>query len=412
MEHTKIPPMNFDNANLAWKYKQREQNMKLLLEGPLADKTDKQKVAYFFFINIAQQSRYIFNTWELTDAEKTIGNLFEKFKLYCTPKKRLTTQRFRFNSRQQAESETIDQFVTALKLLAEGCEFGDLQPSVIRDRVICGTKECSIKERLLQEDDPMLEEALKIARSLEASKLDLSSMGTAVRVHAVWAPRKEKSQLKTNSRQPPHILKQHQHQKHSQAQTPRSYPQKYCPSCGNLPHHQSQCPARGQMSNYCKKPNHFKKMCRKLKFNQKKIHNIDLTTDSDNQYEEGATCSFEMIQLNSVRTTDDEAYVILNVNLPNFPDKKTTLKAKIDTGSQENALPMRLYEKMFPDGLDRLTKSRTKITAYGGSQVKNYGTCKIQCSYKNLTDMATFYVTDDTGTAIIGLPSLQAMKTV
>ncbi|GFR78207.1 hypothetical protein ElyMa_003989200 [Elysia marginata] len=54
------------------------------------------------------------------------------------------------------------------------------------------------------------------------------------------APRKEKSQLKTNSRQLPHILKQHQHQKHSQVQTRRSYPQKYCPNCGNLPHHQSQ----------------------------------------------------------------------------------------------------------------------------------------------------------------------------
>ncbi|GFS26773.1 transposon Ty3-I Gag-Pol polyprotein [Elysia marginata] len=297
------------------------------------------------------------------------------------------TLRFRLNSRQQAESETLDQFVTALKLLAEGCEFGGLQPSLIRDRVICGTKECSIKERLLQEDDPMLEKALKIARSLEASKLDLSSMKTAVRVHAVRAPRKEKSQIKTNSRQPPHILKQHQHQKHNQAQTSRSYPQKDCPNCGNLPHHQSQCPARGQMCNYCKKPNHFKKTCRKLKFNQKKTHNIDPTSDSDDQYEEGATCSFETIQLNFVRTTDDEAYVILNVNLLNFPDKKTTLKAKIDTGSQGNALPMRLYEKMFPDGLDRLTKSRTKITAYGGSQVKNYDTCKIQyakCGYWNV----------------------------
>ncbi|GFS25653.1 hypothetical protein ElyMa_007032200 [Elysia marginata] len=195
--------------------------MKLLLEGPLADKKDKKKEAYFL-INIGQQGRDIFNTWEKTDAEKTIGNLFEKFKFYCTPKKRLTTLRYRFNSRQQAESETIDQFVTALKLLAEGCEFGDLQPSLIRDRVICGTKECSIKERLLQEDDPTLEKALKIARSLEASKLDLSSMGTAVRVHAVRAPRKEKPQLKTNSRQLPHILKQHQHQKHSQAQTPPS----------------------------------------------------------------------------------------------------------------------------------------------------------------------------------------------
>ncbi|GFO05974.1 hypothetical protein PoB_003247900 [Plakobranchus ocellatus] len=98
-------------------------------------------------------------------------------------------------------------------------------------------------------------------------------------------------------------------------------------------------------------------MYRKLKFSKKKTHNIDLTSDSDDEYEDGATCSFETIQFNSVKTTDDEAYVILNVKLPHFPDKKTTLKVKIVTGSQGNALPMRLYEKMFPDGLDRLQKS-------------------------------------------------------
>ncbi|GFN80973.1 Pol polyprotein [Plakobranchus ocellatus] len=235
-------------------------------------------------------------------------------------------------------------------------------------------------------------------------------MGNAVRVHTVRAPRKEKTKFKSNPRQPPLVPKQQQ--KQSQAQAPRSYHQKYCPNCGNLPHHQLQCPARGQVCNYCRKKNHFKKMCRKLKFSKKKTHNIDLTSDSDDEYEDGATCSFETIQFNSVETTDDEAYVILNVKLPNFPDKKTTLKAQIDTGSQGNVLPMRLYEKMFPDGLDRLHKSRTKITAYGGSQVKNYGTCQIQCSYKKLTGMATFYVTEDTGTAIIGLPSLQAMKIV
>ncbi|GFO29307.1 Zinc finger bed domain-containing 1-like protein [Plakobranchus ocellatus] len=125
-------------------------------------------------------------------------------------------------------------------LKAEGCVFGELEPSLIRDRVICDTKESSIKERLLQEDDPTLEEALKIARSLEGSKLDLS-MGSADRVHTVRAPRKEKTKFKSNPRQPPPVPKQQQ--KQSQAQAPRSYHQKYCPNCRNLPHHQSQCPA-------------------------------------------------------------------------------------------------------------------------------------------------------------------------
>ena len=44
--------------------------------------------------------------------------------------------------------------------------------------------------------------------------------------------------------------------------------QKICRNCGGQYPHDTVCPARGKICNYCKKPNHFKTVCNKLKQKQ------------------------------------------------------------------------------------------------------------------------------------------------
>ena len=40
-----------------------------------------------------------------------------------------------------------------LKKLSPGCEFDNLQDSLIKDMIVCGTKDNSLRERLLRECD-------------------------------------------------------------------------------------------------------------------------------------------------------------------------------------------------------------------------------------------------------------------
>ncbi|CAB4013612.1 Transposon Ty3-I Gag-Pol, partial [Paramuricea clavata] len=75
------------------------------------------------------------------------------FKTYCNPRKNITFERHKFNIRNQDENESIDQYVTVLRTLAATCEFETLHDGLIRDRIVCGIRNQSIKERLLRESE-------------------------------------------------------------------------------------------------------------------------------------------------------------------------------------------------------------------------------------------------------------------
>lgn len=101
----------------------------------------------------------------------TVEQVLDEFKKYFDQKKNLTVERHRFFTRNQAESETIEQYVFDLKKLSTSCEFGTLCDSLIKDRLICGIASKAIRERLLREADLTLEQAMEICRAAIVSKV-------------------------------------------------------------------------------------------------------------------------------------------------------------------------------------------------------------------------------------------------
>jgi hypothetical protein len=67
-------------------------------------------------------------------------------------------QRYKFNKRVQGETESVDQYVTELRLLVKNCRFGELQEELIR--IICGIKADRLQARMLREDDLTLDKPL------------------------------------------------------------------------------------------------------------------------------------------------------------------------------------------------------------------------------------------------------------
>ena len=55
-----------------------------------------------------------------------------------------------FNQRNQKEGERIDNFVSELKRLSLTCEFGDLEDSLIRDRIVGGVLSDELRGELLK----------------------------------------------------------------------------------------------------------------------------------------------------------------------------------------------------------------------------------------------------------------------
>ena len=95
--------------------------------------------------------------------------LFQQFEQYCKPRKNLIVERHRFLTRNQEQSETIDQYVTELKNLASSCEWGDIKEDLICSRIASGIVSTRVRERLLREPDLKLKRAIEICQADELS---------------------------------------------------------------------------------------------------------------------------------------------------------------------------------------------------------------------------------------------------
>ncbi|GFR77076.1 hypothetical protein ElyMa_003959600 [Elysia marginata] len=90
-------------------------------------------------------------------------------------------------------------------------------------------------------------------------------------------------------------------------------------------------------------------MCRKLQYQQRKLHAVSTGDDPVEENEDGFEySSFATLQVKPIQLTqNNEAFATIIVTLPDL-HKKAQLQGEIDTGAQGNALPLRLFKQMFP----------------------------------------------------------------
>ena len=91
--------------------------MQLFIELTMTKSLEKEKCSAFLYV-IGQAGGDIYNTMILTEEMNKIDILFTKFEAYCKLKQNVTIKRYRFNTRCQARGETINQYVTKLRLIA------------------------------------------------------------------------------------------------------------------------------------------------------------------------------------------------------------------------------------------------------------------------------------------------------
>ena len=113
------------------------------------------------------------------------NSVLKKFKEYCEPRRNVVFEWFKF---WQHLGETIDQWVNDLRILLEICEYGDQKEKNLKDRIVFGSVDTRIKERLLCESNLTLTKSLDICHAAEASKVQLTTMsGEAKKGHNVHA---------------------------------------------------------------------------------------------------------------------------------------------------------------------------------------------------------------------------------
>ena len=159
------PPggLDFDSTDLSHTWKRWSEEIQLYMDLAMEGRDEKVKVKMFLYI-IGSKGRQIYETLHFQKArdERTLQDGMNAFEEHCNSKK--------FFTRIQEEGESIEKFVTDLKLLPATCNFGTLHDSLIHDRVICGIRNSTLREELLKVVHLDLDKCLRACRVSELSK--------------------------------------------------------------------------------------------------------------------------------------------------------------------------------------------------------------------------------------------------
>ena len=85
--------------------------------------------------------------------EKTFEQLVAALKQHFEPKPLVIAERFHFHRREQAEGESINEYMAELRRLTTHCKFGAFLDEALRDRLVCGLRNESIRKKLLTKAD-------------------------------------------------------------------------------------------------------------------------------------------------------------------------------------------------------------------------------------------------------------------
>ncbi|XP_065568928.1 uncharacterized protein LOC136032586 [Artemia franciscana] len=316
------PSINWDATSLADEWNRFEQHARLMLIGPLAEKTEKSQCAYLL-IWMGEKGQEIFNTFEMEKSEANkIGPLIKNFKDDASPKKNTVFARYIFQKKDQLENESIERYITELKTLAKPCLYTE-QDEMIRDQIVCGIRNQAVREKLLAEGDPLtLESAVSRCRTYKTTHAQLKSFSGS-------KPISIKQEVNAITRGPSRNSFRNQKASVNNHTKGREY---YF--CGGSYSTNHACPAKEKICTQCKKPNHLARVCR----SNKNVNTIDEETESFRE----AVDDQETIFLYAIDKSSgkDEALVALTLN------NQLSVNFKIDTGAQANVIPKNIFDKI------------------------------------------------------------------
>ncbi|XP_053305893.1 uncharacterized protein K02A2.6-like [Spea bombifrons] len=345
-----------------------------------------QKVALLLTVAGAE-ALDIYNSFQLSETDsENYEIVMERFSAYCTPKKNETYERFVFNSRVQLPHETVEEFLTDLKLKSRSCNYGTLQESLIRDRLVIGCYSNKTRERLLRDCDLTLQKAVFICQSAEQSRKQLGVLCKQDSQDVVNDVRKHRP---TYSRglSTRHLSERRQRNKVDiQDAKPRDMS---CGKCGKN-HEPRNCPAYGQKCRICKKYNHFASQCKQAT----RLHAVKTYTSD---------------------SSDEDIFVDMVKQLP-MPAKEwiieveahgTLIPFKVDTGADPNVIPEALWKKLQPR--PKLQKQTKVLKAYNGLDIPTVGQCILTLQHNSTVTKHPFVVVPGEKVPLLGLQSIQQL---
>ena len=299
------PPLKLHTGELAlnWRrFKSQWCNYELATD---VLKEEKGKRTAIFLSCIGSDAYDVFQSMVFSDeADRAdIEAVIKAFDEYCIGETNVTYERYTLNKRVQEANESFDSFLTELRRLVKSCDYGELEESILKDRIVIGIREDSTRRKLLQIRRLDLASALDVCRASETATRHLREIRGTEDVHRVAASASTYDRARSKSRE---------RRQGSRGEEHRPRVAKSCKYCGK-PHEfkKELCPAYNKKCNQCGKLNHFASMCKSKS---------DKRSNRSNQ-----ACK----QLNVEDDTDSEDVFTVNTNQSQHFKKKLFVRLNV-----------------------------------------------------------------------------------
>jgi hypothetical protein len=380
-----VPEFNPDSevgASLATKWQTWVDDFEMFLTAS-GIKDKKQKRALLLY-QAGSRVREIFRQLADTGPDDDYDTAKAKLHEHFEPQKNRRYEVFKFREAKQEPSETLDQFHTRLRSLAQTCSFTDADFEVEQQIIMAGTSS-RIRKKALRDPTYGLKDILVDGRRDEQSAFQ------AREIESKDTKRDEINEVKRRQQ---------------------------CHFCGgSYPHEKGPCPAKGKDCRKCGKQNHFAKVCRG-KQQQQKQQRRERRPKKRNETPKPVN-PLKSKDNDSDTSSEDYLYTVKNKKTPSVRVKvcKHLFDATIDTGATINVIDQTTYSKM-----DRVNLKQTNIKAFAYNAtepVKFQGKFEAVIETRKRIAVATFYVaqTSNSGNLIsattaqdLGLISLHVNK--
>ena len=357
-----------------------------------------EKVQCCVFLHVAGlEAQKVFRTLHIdSEDQDKLTPLINAFKEYCVGKTNITVTRYQFNSYDQS-SETMDTYIRELQNRITYCDYGVIEDSMLCDRLVCGVRSNTLRDRLLQTHNLNLTQCLDMCRLSEhnAAQLAQNPDGSGSVVDAI--ARQAGRSMQTARTAPKEGTRS------DAAATPAAAwnsTRAQCSRCG-YKHVRGQCPAAGKECTNCKKVGHFYKMCNGRKAKAAPVDAIEV--DPNNVPEEEAESS-----------GSDEELFVGRVEEERKPGPRSWYKTimvgteavrfKLDSGSEANIIPKKIFDKIHNT---TLKPSICNLVTYSGERFRPEGETTLNIRGRGLR----FHVTTRGG-PILGLDACLELKII
>ena len=119
---------------------------------------------------VGQQTQEVFETLGVAD-DATYQVSLDAFDGHFDMQRNVSFERSVFHNAKQKENESIEQYVTRLRRLAQYCEYNDIVEEQIRDQVVATCNSSKLRKRLLVEAHLTSQRVRELGRAEETSIL-------------------------------------------------------------------------------------------------------------------------------------------------------------------------------------------------------------------------------------------------